>query len=151
MNPKISDLVFFGFWSCPHWVFSRYHPTRVLTLIYQPFALAPHAILAYHEAKLDRRNRKDGYALFVLSSLLVIAADVATSGKGGIGDFIVICTIAGAFGVADAHIQGGMIGDLSLMCPKFIQVGHWQMASYLLFLNFLYALLLTAAYNLWAS
>lgn len=47
----------------------------------------------------------------------------ATSGKGGLGIFIVICAISGAFGVADAHVQGGMVGDLSYMHPEFIQVG----------------------------
>jgi equilibrative nucleoside transporter 1/2/3 len=25
-------------------------------------------------------------------------------------------------GIADGHVQGGMTGDLSLMCPEFIQV-----------------------------
>lgn len=48
--------------------------------------------------------------------------DLATSGKGGLGTFIGICVISGAFGVADAHVQGGMIGDLSYMTPEFIQV-----------------------------
>lgn len=47
----------------------------------------------------------------------------ATSGKGGLGTFIGICAISGAFGVADAHVQGGMVGDLSYMHPEFIQVG----------------------------
>ncbi|KAF8414008.1 hypothetical protein HHK36_002006 [Tetracentron sinense] len=47
--------------------------------------------------------------------------DLATSGKGGIGTFIGICAISGAFGVADAHVQGGMVGDLSFMRPEFIQ------------------------------
>ncbi|KAL6975747.1 Epsin-3, clathrin recruitment and traffic between the Golgi and endosome [Sarracenia purpurea var. burkii] len=47
--------------------------------------------------------------------------DLATSGKGGIGTFIGICLISGAFGVADAHVQGGMVGDLSFMLPEFIQ------------------------------
>ncbi|KAG5551842.1 hypothetical protein RHGRI_010071 [Rhododendron griersonianum] len=49
--------------------------------------------------------------------------DLATSGKGGIGTYIGICFISGAFGVADAHVQGGMVGDLSYMLPEFIQVG----------------------------
>jgi hypothetical protein len=48
--------------------------------------------------------------------------DLATSGKGGIGTFIGVCAISGAFGVADAHVQGGMVGDLSFMQPEFIQV-----------------------------
>jgi hypothetical protein len=48
--------------------------------------------------------------------------DVATSGRGGMAPFIGICIIAAAFGVADGHVQGGMTGDLSLMCPEFIQV-----------------------------
>lgn len=103
-------------------LFPRYHPTRVLTLVYQPFALGTLAILAYNEAKLNTRKRNlIGYTLFFLSSLLLIVLDVATSGKGGIGVFIGICAISGAFGVADAHVQGGMVGDLFLMCPEFNQ------------------------------
>ena len=48
--------------------------------------------------------------------------NLATSGKGGLGIFIGICAISGAFGVADAHVQGGMVGDLSYMRQEFIQV-----------------------------
>ena len=48
--------------------------------------------------------------------------DLATKGEGGIGTFIGICAITGAFGIADAHVQGGMVGDLSFMLPEFIQV-----------------------------
>ena len=33
-----------------------------------------------------------------------------------------MCIIAAAFGIADGHVQGGMTGDLSLMCPEFVQV-----------------------------
>ncbi|GAU17033.1 hypothetical protein TSUD_105320 [Trifolium subterraneum] len=47
--------------------------------------------------------------------------NLAISGKGGIGTFIGICAISGAFGVADAHVQGGMVGDLSYMHPEFVQ------------------------------
>ncbi|KAF2283158.1 hypothetical protein GH714_043488 [Hevea brasiliensis] len=47
--------------------------------------------------------------------------DLATSGGGGLGTFIGICVISGLFGVADAHVQGGMIGDLSYMQPEFLQ------------------------------
>ncbi|KAL9321282.1 hypothetical protein ACSQ67_013121 [Phaseolus vulgaris] len=46
---------------------------------------------------------------------------VATSGKGGIGPYIVVCLLSACFGIADAHVQGGMVGDLSYMCPEFIQ------------------------------
>jgi len=45
-----------------------------------------------------------------------------SSGSGGIAPFIGVCIIAAAFGVADGHVQGGMTGDLSLMCPEFVQV-----------------------------
>jgi equilibrative nucleoside transporter 1/2/3 len=48
--------------------------------------------------------------------------DLATSGEGGIGPFIGLCVLSACFGVADAHVQGGMLGDLSFMCPEFIQV-----------------------------
>ncbi|CAL5413020.1 unnamed protein product [Camellia sinensis] len=50
--------------------------------------------------------------------------DLATSGKGGIGTYIGICMISGAFGVADAHVQGGMVGDLSFMLPEFMQIDY---------------------------
>ncbi|XP_058208947.1 equilibrative nucleotide transporter 3-like isoform X4 [Rhododendron vialii] len=100
----------------------RYHPSRVLSLVYQPFALGVLAILTYKEAKINTRRRNlFGYTLFFISSLLVLVLDLATSGKGGIGTYIGICFISGAFGVADAHVQGGMVGDLSYMLPEFIQ------------------------------
>ncbi|KAJ6349061.1 hypothetical protein OIU77_006616, partial [Salix suchowensis] len=104
------------------YIFPHYHPSRVLTLVYQPFALGTMAVLAYNEAKINTRLRNlFGYALFFLSTLLVLVLDLATSGKGGIGTFIGVCAISGAFGVADAHVQGGMVGDLSFMRPVFIQ------------------------------
>ncbi|TVU38446.1 hypothetical protein EJB05_11817 [Eragrostis curvula] len=104
------------------YLFPKYHPTRIVTLTYQPFVLATTAIFTYHEAKINTRLRNlAGYLLFFLSSFAAIILDVATSGKGGIAPFIGICIIAAVFGVADGHVQGGMTGDLSLMCPEFIQ------------------------------
>ncbi|CAN0852648.1 Equilibrative nucleotide transporter 3 [Linum grandiflorum] len=103
-------------------LFPNYHPSRVLTLVYQPFALGTMAILAYHESKIDTRKRNiAGYLLFFASTLMLLVLDFATSGKGGVGPFVGICVIVGAFGVADAHVQGGMVGDLSFMCPEFMQ------------------------------
>lgn len=54
--------------------------------------------------------------------LFLLQLDLATTGKGGVGPFIGICAIVACFGIADAHVQGGMVGDLSFMCPEFIQV-----------------------------
>lgn len=34
---------------------------------------------------------------------------------------ISLCALSACFGVADAHVQGGMVGDLSLTCPEFVQ------------------------------
>ncbi|XP_009589135.1 equilibrative nucleotide transporter 3-like [Nicotiana tomentosiformis] len=103
-------------------LYPNYHPSRVLTLVYQPFALGTMALLAYNEAKVDTRMRNlAGYTLFTLSTFLLIVLDLATSGKGGLGNYIGVCAIVGTFGVADAHVQGGMVGDLSFMCPEFIQ------------------------------
>jgi equilibrative nucleoside transporter 1/2/3 len=56
--------------------------------------------------------------------------DVATMGKGGIGPFIGTCIISASFGVANGYVQGGMTGDLSLMCPEFIQVQLPEFHSY---------------------
>lgn len=51
----------------------RYHPSRVLTLVYQPFALGVLAILTYKEAKINTRQRNlFGYTLFFISALLVL-------------------------------------------------------------------------------
>ncbi|WOK99772.1 equilibrative nucleotide transporter 3 [Canna indica] len=104
------------------YLFPRYHPTRVLTLVYQPFALGTTAILAYNEAKLNTRRRNMfGYILFSISTLALVVLDLATSGKGGLGAFIGVCILSAAFGTSDGYVQGGMVGDLSLMCPEFIQ------------------------------
>ncbi|MCE2055275.1 Epsin-3, clathrin recruitment and traffic between the Golgi and endosome [Datura stramonium] len=103
-------------------LFPNYHPSRVLTLIYQPFALGTLAVLAYNEAKINTRRRNIfGYSLFFISTLIVLVLDLATFGKEGLGTFIGICVISGAFGVADAHVQGGMVGDLSFMLPELLQ------------------------------
>ncbi|KAM6572774.1 hypothetical protein CsatA_016854 [Cannabis sativa] len=104
------------------YLFPRYHSARVLTLVYQPFALGTLAVLAYNEANLNTRKRNLlGYILFFIASAMVLVLDLATSGRGGLGTFIGICVVSGAFGVADAHVQGGMVGDLSFMQPEFIQ------------------------------
>ncbi|XP_061982836.1 equilibrative nucleotide transporter 3-like [Populus nigra] len=103
-------------------LFPKYHPSRVLTLVYQTFALGTMAILAYNEAKINTRKRNvAGYILFAASTLMLMVVDLATSGGGGIGPFIGICAIVAAFGVADAHVQGGMFGDMAFMCPEFMQ------------------------------
>lgn len=103
-------------------LFPTYHPSRVLTLVYQPFALVTMATLAYYESKVNTRRRNlIGYILFTISTFLLIVLDLATSGKGGPGPFVGICAIVAAFGVADAHVQGGMVGDLSFMRPEFMQ------------------------------
>ncbi|KAI4296596.1 hypothetical protein L6164_036544 [Bauhinia variegata] len=103
-------------------LFPKYHPSRVLTLVYQPFALGTMAMLAYFESKINTRLRNlAGYTLFFASTFFVLVLDLATSGKGGIGPYIGLCAISACFGIADAHVQGGMVGDLALMCPEFIQ------------------------------
>nr|CAB3454628.1 unnamed protein product [Digitaria exilis] len=67
--------------------------------------------------------------LFAFNSMLtmedyfvfVFPLDVATSGRGGAATFAGLCTIAAVFGIAEGHAEGAMAGDLSLMCPEFIQ------------------------------
>ncbi|KAG7557697.1 Equilibrative nucleoside transporter [Arabidopsis suecica] len=103
-------------------VFPDYHPSRVLTFVYQPFAIGTIVIFSYHEAKINTRKRNlIGYILFTISIFLLIILDLTTKGQGGIGPYIVLCAIVASFGFADASVRGGMIGDLSLMCPELIQ------------------------------
>ncbi|KDP41895.1 hypothetical protein JCGZ_26913 [Jatropha curcas] len=47
--------------------------------------------------------------------------DLATSGKGGMGPYIGICAIVAFIGISTALVQVGAVGDLSLMCPEFVQ------------------------------
>lgn len=103
-------------------IFPHYHPTRVLTLVYQPFALLTLSILAYNEAQVNTRLRiLIGYCIFFLSSIFIPVLDLGTSGHGGIGPFVGICLASVLFGIADAHVQGGMTGDLSYMRSEFLQ------------------------------
>ncbi|KAF5956194.1 hypothetical protein HYC85_009050 [Camellia sinensis] len=58
--------------------FPRYHPARVPTLVYQPFALGTTAILAHNESKVDTRRRNlTGYILFFISSLALLVVSTA--------------------------------------------------------------------------
>ncbi|KAJ0814881.1 putative equilibrative nucleoside transporter, MFS transporter superfamily [Helianthus annuus] len=103
-------------------LFPKYHPSRVLTLVYQPTAFITLVILTYYEAKVDTRKRNLlGYVLFFFSTLAVLVLDLATSGRGGRGPFVGVCEVSAAFGLADGIAQGGMVGDLSYMLPEFIQ------------------------------
>ncbi|XP_019160463.1 PREDICTED: equilibrative nucleotide transporter 3-like [Ipomoea nil] len=103
-------------------LFPKYHPSRVLTLVYQPFAIGTMAILAHKDEKLNTRKRNlAGYTLYFLGTLALLLLDLGTSGKGGLGNYIGICVIVASFGVSDALVQGGMVGDLSFMCPEFMQ------------------------------
>ncbi|CAN6183781.1 unnamed protein product [Urochloa humidicola] len=67
--------------------------------------------------------------LFFLSSLALVILDLGTSGRGGIAAFIGVCTIVAVFGIASGHVEGAMTGDLSLMCPEFIQSFSAGMAA----------------------
>jgi equilibrative nucleoside transporter 1/2/3 len=103
-------------------LFPKYHPSKVLTLVYQPFANVTMVILAIYESKLNTRKRNIfGYILFTACTFGLIVLDLATSGKGGVGPYLGICALVACFGIADAHVQGGVMGDLSFMCPEFIQ------------------------------
>ncbi|RZC82435.1 hypothetical protein C5167_045215 [Papaver somniferum] len=48
--------------------------------------------------------------------------DLATSGGGGLGRFIGLCSIVVIVAVAQGSLEGGLFGDLSMMCPEFMQV-----------------------------
>ncbi|XP_024925346.1 equilibrative nucleotide transporter 3 isoform X3 [Ziziphus jujuba] len=77
---------------------------------------------AYNESRIDTRKRNlAGYVLFTASTFFLIVLDLATSGRGGIGPYLGICALVACFGIADALVQGGMVGDLSFMSPEFIQ------------------------------
>ncbi|TXG56321.1 hypothetical protein EZV62_017634 [Acer yangbiense] len=103
-------------------LFTKYHPTRAFTLVSQSLGIITMAILTYNESKIDTRKRNlAGFILFFAITLSLLLLDLGTSGKGGIGPFLGICAIVACCGVAIALVEGGMVGDLSFMCPEFIQ------------------------------
>ncbi|GFP98443.1 equilibrative nucleotide transporter 3 [Phtheirospermum japonicum] len=104
-------------------LFPRYHPGRVLPLVSQPFSLITSALYSYHAySNINTRKRTlFGYTLFALSLSGLIAIDAATSAGGGLGCYIAICALVASFGVASAHVEGGVLGELSFMCPEFVQ------------------------------
>jgi len=58
----------------------NYHPTRVLTLSYQPFAFGITLILTFYEAKMNTRLRNlAGFSLFFLGSFALIIVSTLPS------------------------------------------------------------------------
>ncbi|MCL7051001.1 hypothetical protein MKW94_010124 [Papaver nudicaule] len=112
-NSLLNSLDYFGD------IFPKYHPARVLTLVYQPFALGAFAILTYNEAKINTRRRNLLSRKFPFHSVLHITCPQAR------WTYIGVCLVSSAYGVAAAHAQGGMVGDLSLMCPEFIHTSSF--------------------------
>ncbi|MCL7049853.1 hypothetical protein MKW94_020677 [Papaver nudicaule] len=54
-------------------LFPKYHPARVLPMIYQPFAVASLVILTYYEANINSRKQNLlGYSLFFISCLIIL-------------------------------------------------------------------------------
>ncbi|KAJ7528732.1 hypothetical protein O6H91_15G016400 [Diphasiastrum complanatum] len=99
-----------------------YHPARVLTLVYQPFALITICLFTYYEAKVNTRVRiLVGFTLFFVSALTIPFIDIGTSGDGKLLPFIGLSLLSGITGIADALVQGGMVGDLSFMQTDFMQ------------------------------
>jgi hypothetical protein len=72
----------------------KYHPSRVLTLVYQTFALGTMAILAYNEAKINTRKRNvAGYILFAASTLMLMVVSNLNNSKPLLFDFLIISFI----------------------------------------------------------
>ncbi|CAN1172735.1 Equilibrative nucleotide transporter 3 [Linum perenne] len=87
-------------------------------------------ICIWYEAKMNTRTRNIvGFSLIFFSNLMLLLLDLVTSGRGGIGVFVGICFIVAVFGISDVLVTGGVIGELSFMCPGFIQSYYGGMAA----------------------
>ncbi|PWA43682.1 equilibrative nucleotide transporter 3 [Artemisia annua] len=103
-------------------VFPDYHPVRVLTIVYAPLAIAILIIFLCKDTRGDTSKRHlIGHVLFTTSNIGLLVLYLATSGKGGMGKYVGICLLVLVSSIADAHIQGGMIGNLAFMCSEFVQ------------------------------
>lgn len=68
-----------------------YHPTRVFTLVYQPFCIATAAVLTYHEARINTRLRIiSGFSILFVASFLLIIVSCLPIPTGG-SDFVLAC------------------------------------------------------------
>ncbi|WZZ03150.1 hypothetical protein YC2023_089071 [Brassica napus] len=89
-------------------VFPDYHPSQTLTLVYQPFVLGTISVLVFVGQKIKTKGESS-------------PVDIVTKGKGGITPFLLLSIVSAGFGVANALVEGAMIGDLSCICPDLIQ------------------------------
>ncbi|KAG0483902.1 hypothetical protein HPP92_011986 [Vanilla planifolia] len=111
-------------------LFPKYHPARIFSGVYISFCFVTSAILTYNVAKLNTRKRIIfGYTLFFINAVLIVVIDLATSRRGGIVVFLALCIITAACGVADAFVQGGMVGDLSFMDSNLMQFYRLKAAA----------------------
>ncbi|KZV33766.1 equilibrative nucleotide transporter 3-like [Dorcoceras hygrometricum] len=96
-------------------LFPNYHPSRVLTLVYQPFALGTMAILAYYEAKIDTRKRNIfGYILFCLSTFgLLISFFAGLAASGALTSGLRLITKA-VFDKTDHGLRKGVVLFLAI-------------------------------------
>ncbi|KAJ4872166.1 Equilibrative nucleotide transporter 3 [Raphanus sativus] len=102
--------------------FTNYHPARVLALVYQPFVLGTIFTLVTKGKKSKNQRRiLAGYCLFVIGTIFLITVDLVSKGKGGLFPFLLLCFIAATFGVANALVEGAMMGDLSCISGDLIQ------------------------------
>lgn len=103
-------------------IFPNYHPARILALVYQPFVLVTIFTLVSKGKKSKNQGRiLAGYCLFVIGTIFLITVDLVSKGKGGLFPFLLLCFIAASFGVANALVEGAMMGDLSCISGDLIQ------------------------------
>ncbi|KFK32224.1 hypothetical protein AALP_AA6G213900, partial [Arabis alpina] len=101
-------------------VFPDYHPSRVLTFVYQPLALGTIMVLSYFESEISTRKRNlIGYILFTISTFLLIILDLTTKGHGGIIPYIGICAIVSLFGISDAVPFTAGLGVAGVLTSAF--------------------------------
>ncbi|KAL9664999.1 hypothetical protein QQ045_020408 [Rhodiola kirilowii] len=103
-------------------LFPKYHPSRTLSLVYSPVAFGTLAVLVCFESRINTRLRNlTGYTIYFVVSVIVLVLEICTTRKEAVGNFIGVCLSSAAIGYADAHVAGGMIGELSFMRPEFTQ------------------------------
>ncbi|GAU36607.1 hypothetical protein TSUD_387590 [Trifolium subterraneum] len=118
-----------------------YHPSRVLTIIYLPFSLVTTVIPTHNESRINTRTRViTRYTIFFICTLLVLVVFRSSNVGKMRNRTLGLCALSASFGVAYALVQGSMVGDMSFMCPEFIQVGfddkqHEQLSNSQLFLQ----------------
>lgn len=104
-----------------------YHPTRVFTLVYQPFALVTILVLTRYEARINTRLRiLVGYTLFFIFVLLIPVVSVNNKSSKPHTLFLILTKLHDLTSQAIQDVWHRLV----LFCYKYHRTPQFDLASH---------------------